>query len=98
MTDGNVGLNTFINVTGVGVGNGTMLAPMVTSPPYEVAVIVVWEPGVEYYQGVGQIAGGPRMLFCAGTWETQFTGLGEMNLTPDGLKIFLNAVKVYVAK
>jgi hypothetical protein len=35
------------------------------------------------------------MLFCAGTSSL---GYGAMNLTPDGLKIFLNAVKMYVEK
>ena len=64
----------------------------------EVAVIAVWEPRVEYYQGAGQIAGGPRMLFCAGTFATHSAGSGEMNLTPDGLKIFLNAVEMYVSR
>jgi len=66
---------------------------------YEVAVIVGWEPGVEYYQGAGQIAGGPRMLFCAGTWKIPpIVGQGEMNLTSDGLKIFLNAVEMYIGR
>ncbi len=66
----------------------------------EVAVIVVWEPGVEFYEGSGQIAEGPRMLFCAGTYGSYGHPLGDgaMNLTPDGLKIFLSAVKMYVAR
>jgi len=102
-TDGNVGLATFANVTGVGVGNGTMLAQLVTPTANEYAAIVEWEPGVEFYDGAGQIAGGPRMLFCAGTFPTYnvgtgTAGTGEMNLRPDGLKIFLNAVKMYIER
>jgi hypothetical protein len=87
----------FANVTDVGVGNGTMLAQLVTPTAREYPAIVEWEPGVEYYDGAGQIPGSPRMLFCAGT---SFSPLryGAMNLTPDGLKIFLNAVKMYVGK
>ena len=95
-----MGLTTFADVTGVGVGNGTMLAQSVVPTDHEVAAIVVWEPGVEFCVGSGQIAGGPRMLFCAGTYASYGYPCesGAMNLTPDGLKIFLNAVKMYVGR
>ena len=47
--------------------------------------------------GAGQIAGGPRVFFTAGTQEgTDADGVaigrGEMNLTPEGLTMFLDAV------
>jgi len=76
-----------------------MLAQLATPTAHEFAAIVEWEPGVEFYDGAGQIAGGPRMLFTAGTCSNHPLGwFGAMNLTPDGLKIFLNAVKMYVEK
>jgi hypothetical protein len=90
-------VTSFAKVTDVGVGNGTMLAQLVTPTARVYAAIVEWEPGVEFYDGAGQIPGGPRMLFSAGT-SGMPRGYGAMNLTPDGLKIFLNAVKMYVGK
>jgi hypothetical protein len=91
------GRTLFPIVTDCGVGNGTMLAKLVTPLARDYAAIVEWEPGVKFYDGAGQIAGGPRMLFCAGT-DSSPRGLGVMNLTPDGLKIFLNAVKMYTGR
>ena len=91
--DGLVGPSSYADITGVGAGNGTLLAKVAD---VDVACIVVWEAGVEFYPGSGQIAGGPRMFFVAGTQEDAATGVGrgEMNLTPDGVTIFLNAVNM----
>ena len=88
--DGTVGPTTFPDITGVGVGNGTLLAKVADD---EVAWIVEWEAGVEFYPGSGQIAGGSRMFFAAGTQEGGGVGRGEYNLTPEGEKLFLNAVR-----
>ncbi len=90
ITDGAVGPTTFPDITGVGVGNGTLLAQVADTGE---AWIAVWEPGVEFYAGSGQIAGGPRMIFPAGTQENGGVGRGEYNLTPEGEKLFLNAVR-----
>ncbi len=92
--DGLVGPITFADITGVGTGNGTLLAKVADT---DVAWIVEWEAGVEFYPGSGEIATGPRMFFAAGTQEgTQETGeligRGDLNLTPEGVTIFLNAV------
>jgi len=85
--DGAVGPSTFPDVADV--GNGTLLAQTTDGLPW----IVVWEPGVEFYPGSGEIAGGPRMIFPAGTQESGgVIGRGEYNLTPEGEIIFLNAV------
>ncbi|MCP4610624.1 MAG: LamG domain-containing protein [Planctomycetes bacterium] len=90
--DGTVELTTFPEITGVGVGNGTLIAK-VPVPDADVAWIVEWEAGVEFYDGSGQIAGGQRMIFPAGTQESGgVIGRGEYNLTPEGEMIFLNAV------
>jgi hypothetical protein len=90
VTDGAVGETTFPDITGVGVGNGTLLAKVAD---VDVAWIVEWEAGVEYYPGSGEIAGGPRMFFAAGTQEAEgVSNWGEWNLTPEGKAIFLNAV------
>ncbi|MCP4260925.1 MAG: hypothetical protein GY774_25955 [Planctomycetes bacterium] len=93
ITDGVVGPTTFADITGVGAGNGTWLAKVTDS---EVAWIVEWEEGVEYYPGSGQIAGGPRMFFAAGTQEGGGIGRGEYNLTPEGEKVFFNAVRYMI--
>jgi len=94
INDGVVGPSTFADISGVGAGNGTLLANVTGG---EVAWIVEWEEGVEYYPGSGQTAGGPRMFFAAGTQESApDIGRGEFNLTPDGEKVFFNAVRYMI--
>jgi len=87
-----VGPTSFIDAA---PGNGTVLATGDGLP-----WIVEWEAGVEYYDGAGQIAGGTRVFFAAGTQESAdpLVGRGEMNLTADGLVIFLNAVEMLVTQ
>lgn len=63
VTDGAVGLLTAPDITGVDAGNGTLLAKVAD---VDVACIIEWEAGVEFYPGSGEIAGGPRMFFAAG--------------------------------
>ena len=86
--DDPVGPSSFPSI--LDVGNGTLLAQVDGT---DAAWIAEWETGVEFYSGAGQFAGGQRMLFCAGTQEGGTVGRGEMNLTPDGLKLFFNAVR-----
>jgi len=95
ITDGAVGPSSFVDITGIGTGNGTLLAKVTNA---EAAWIVEWEEGVEYYPGSGQITGGPRMFFAGGTQEDAATGIGrgEYNLTPEGEKVFLNAVRYMI--
>ncbi len=93
ITDGVVGPSTFVDLAGVGTGNGTLLANVTGG---EVAWIVEWEEGIEYYPGSGQTAGGPRMFFAAGTQEGDGIGRGEYNLTPEGEKVFFNAVRYMI--
>jgi hypothetical protein len=82
-----VGQTSFVEVADV--GNGTLLAQTDGGLPW----LAVWEPGVEFYAGSGQIATGPRMMFIAGTSDVAgVTGRGVYNLTPEGETIFLNAV------
>jgi hypothetical protein len=88
LQDGDVGPTTFVGITDM--GNGTLLAQVEGTGE---AWIAEWETGVEFYSGAGQFAGGPRLIFCAGTQETAPTiGRGEYNLTPAGERMFLNAV------
>jgi hypothetical protein len=55
---------------------------------------------VEFYEGSGQIAGGPRVYFVAGTHEDGdplvYPGRGEMNLTPEGVAVFLDVVDMLI--
>jgi hypothetical protein len=83
--DGAVGLSSFIDAA---PGNGTVLATGDGLP-----WIIEWEAGVEYYDGAGQTAGGPRVFFVAGTQELEgVSNWGEWNLTPAGLEIYLDTV------
>lgn len=81
------GDTTFINTTDV--GNGTLIA---VTAGFEAAWIAEWEQGLEYYEGAGQYAGGPRMFFVAGTQESEGAPQGAYNLAPNGEIIFLDAV------
>jgi len=83
------------------VGNGTLLAQSLGV--YNTAWIVEWEAGVEYFEGAGQVAGGPRILFMAGTQDDPYTvpdgntaPVGVLNLNEAGKKMFLNAVKYMI--
>ena len=77
------------------IGNGTLL---LTRNVDLAVMIATWEAGVEFFDGVGYFAGGPRMFFAAGAGakSAEFQGSfgdGDYNLTPDGETVFLNAVK-----
>ena len=89
ITVGDVGPTTFVGITDM--GNGTLLAQV---EGQDATWIAEWETGVEFYPGSGQFAGGPRLMFCAGTQESApDIGRGEYNLTPVGEELFLNAVR-----
>ena len=72
------------------VGNGTLLASTGTS-----SWIAEWQPGVEFYAGAGQTAGGLRMIFSAGTQEVDATPQGAFNLTEEG-EILLTNIILYM--
>jgi hypothetical protein len=83
-------------------GNGTLLAKSVPGV-YDTAWIVEWPAGVEYFEGAGQIAGGPRILFMAGTQDDPYTvpdgntaPVGVLNLNEAGKQMFLNAIKYLI--
>ncbi len=88
----------------VGMGNGRLLAKPLDA---HLGWIAEWDAGVEFYPGAGQFAGGKRLLFCAGTQEMQVvdpatqettsTAQGELNLTPEGLQMFRNALAYLLA-
>ncbi len=81
------------------MGNGRLLAKPLG---FEMGWIAEWDAGVEFFTGAGQYAGAKRLLFCAGTQEIQVTDpvtkkvlttrVGELNLTPQGLQVFRNAI------
>jgi hypothetical protein len=64
-------------------GNGTLLAQSLGI--YNTAWIVEWPAGVEYYAGAGQIAGGPRLLFMAGTQDDPYLAPDGVNIAPVGV-------------
>jgi hypothetical protein len=63
-------------------GNGTLLAQSLGL--YNTAWIVEWQPGVEYYAGAAEIAGGKRMLFMAATQDDPYT-VANGNIAPVGV-------------
>jgi hypothetical protein len=77
------------NLTGVSDGgNGQVLA---THPDGRVW-IAYWEAEIVYNSATTHVAGAPRMWFAAAGNED--SGLkGGMNLTDDGLTIFLNSIR-----
>jgi hypothetical protein len=90
--DADIGPSSFIDGD---PGNGTVLATGDGLP-----WIIEWETGVEFYDGAGEFAGGPRMFFVAGTQETAGAPApdwGELNLTAEGQAIFLDAVASYLS-
>jgi hypothetical protein len=71
-------------------GNGALLATRADSG---LTLVATWQTGQEYFEGSGQVAGGPRMFFAAGTGSKNSTAEdGTYNLTVDGGVMFLNAV------
>ncbi len=75
-------------VSTVDAGNGRLIARRGDNGQ---AWIIEWEPGVEFYAGAVEKAGGKRMLFSGG--GTSGVSDGTYNYTDDGKKMFLNAVK-----
>ena len=89
--DETLGQTSFIDTSNV--GNGELLAQTENGLLW----IAEWETGVEFYPGAGQFAGGPRMMFVAGTQDVSgTTGRGMYNLTLEGEKLFLNTVRYLV--
>jgi hypothetical protein len=75
-------------------GNGTILAT-----GDGLLWIIEWEAGVEFYPGSGEIAGGPRVFFVAGTQNTAgVSGWGEWNLTADGEALYLDTIARLLGK
>jgi len=68
-------------------GNGTLIAKRADNDQIWIAE---WQTGQEFYPGLGQIAGGPRLYFISGSDEGTD---GRYNLNSDGEKMFLNAVR-----
>jgi hypothetical protein len=64
--------------------------------------IVYWPFDVPFWAGTDQYAGAPRLLFQCGARESTVGNLahgqGMYNLTPDGEKMFLNAVAWMLGK
>ena len=68
-------------------GNGTLIARRADNDQVWIAE---WQAGQEFYPGSNQIAAGLRMYFVSGSDEGTD---GRYNLTSDGEKMFLNAVR-----
>ncbi len=91
--DANQRVNVFTGIGSISsattAGNGTLIA---TRADNNQVWIAEWKAGQVFKSTTTQTAGGPRMLFAAGA-----TGAGgpdgTLNLTPDGQKMFLNAVR-----
>ena len=74
------------------VGNGTLIAK---EAGIDLPWIAEWEAGVEFYDGAGEIPADKRMMFFAGTQETDGpprTPWGAWNFTAEGEIMFRNAI------
>jgi len=99
--DPNVGSGNTSFLDMLDVGNGTLLAECLGV--YNAAWIVEWPCGVEYYTGCGQVTGGKRILFSAGSQDTTLadeskTPQGVFNLNEAGQQMLRNAIAYLVAK
>jgi hypothetical protein len=83
------GQTTFVDIDDV--GNGLLIARTADN---NYPFIVEWDEGVEFYNGSGEFAGGRRLFFSFGTQENEpkTSPMGAYNFTPEGEKIFLNAI------
>ncbi len=92
VVDPTIGSGHTSSVNANNVGNGILLAKEAgTSLPW----IAEWEAGVEFYNGAGQIPAAKRMMFFAGTQETDGpprTPWGAWNFTAEGEIMFRNAI------
>ena len=64
-------------------GNGTLIGHRYVEGG-EYVYAAYWDTGVEFYDGAGQFAGGPRLALACNE--------ESVNLTDDGRQVFLNAV------
>ncbi len=87
-------INNCKTIIATSAGNGTVLA---TRFDDNTVWIALWEKGVEFYPGSGQFAGDLRMYFAAGKTDGGAAQYGQYNLTTEGEKLFLNAVKYMIA-
>jgi hypothetical protein len=93
--DPNVGTGNTSFLNTLDMGSGTLIAQGVGG---NFGWIAEWSKGVEYYAGSGQIPGGKRMIFMAGTQEVGATPQGAFNLNDTGKQIFRNAVAYLIAR
>jgi len=82
--------SSFVGTTAV--GNGTLIATRADNGQVWIAE---WQAGQVFYPGSSQTAAGHRMLLCSG--GTAGVSDGAYNLTANGEKMFLNAVKFMVS-
>ncbi len=93
--DGTTGTGQTSLIGTLDMGNGQLIAK---GADLDAAWIAVWDAGVEFYDGAGQIAGGKRMMFSAGTQEVDATPQGAFNLTADGEQLLRNAISYMLGK
>lgn len=78
-------------------GNGVVLATVgtATDPTYGGMVIGEWQKGAVMATAAGDVLGGHRLVFLTGSREHSgltSEGAGIYDLSPEGAKLFLNAV------
>ena len=93
--DGTTGTGQTSLIDTLDMGNGQLIAK---GADLDAAWIAVWDAGVEFYDGAGQIAGGKRMMFSAGTQEVGETPQGAFNLTADGEQLLRNAISYMLGR
>jgi len=81
-------------VNSLDMGNGKLLAKSLA----EMSWIAEWDAGVEFYADANAYAGGPRLMFAAGTQDSAgAVPQGAWNLTAAGEQMFLNAIEYMIS-
>jgi hypothetical protein len=93
--DGTTGTGQTSLIGTLDMGNGHLIAK---GAGLDAAWIATWEPGVEFYEGAGEMPAAKRMMFCAGTQEVGATPQGAFNLTADGEQMLHNAINYMLGK
>ncbi len=82
-------------------GNGEVIS---STAEFGTPWIIYWPEGTFFHDNTDQIAGSKRLLLQCGTRESTLSppipehGWGMFNLTPEGTKVFLNAVAWMLGK
>jgi hypothetical protein len=95
VADGTVGTGHTSLINSLDYGDGELIA---SAGALGSIAIVYWPTNATFTWDGIYYAGGPRLLFPCQTRESSSFGIGMYNLTPEGEKMYLNAVAFMLGK